>query len=398
MTTKIKNPYRKTIFTCYISYISQSIICSFPSLLFLQFGQQYGIPLVKITTLVTTCFMLQLFVDFFSAFFIDKIGYRVSAIVGNALVAVGVAAMSFFPDVFSDPFVGLLCAALIYASGSGLLEVVVSPIVEACPNDNKEGTMSLLHSFFCWGCVAVVLLSTLFFRLFGIENWKYAALLWTIVPIFGAVRFFFVPMATLEETVGEQLPLSALVKNKTFWLFMALMACAGACEQGISQWTSAFVESALGISKSYGDLLGPALFAVLMGVSRSLYGKVNHKLPLRPALLLCSLLCVLSYCMIALSSHPLVALLGIALCGFSVGIMWPGSFSLASSTVKGGSAMFAFLALAGDLGCSAGPTFVGFVAGNANDNLRLGVLAALVFPVLMTIFSLVKGKKQKSDS
>lgn len=395
MKTNHSNPYRKTIRACYLSYISQSLICTFPSLLFLQFQHQYGIPLVKITTLITACFVLQLFVDFFSAFLIDKIGYRIAALCGNAFVAIGFCAMTILPEVFSDPFVGLMIAVLLYSTGSGLLEVVISPIVEACPNDNKEGTMSLLHSFFCWGCAAVIVLSGVFFYFFGTENWKIAALLWAIVPLFNAINFLFVPLVDLSES-GEQLTIGGLLKNKAFWLFVALMACAGACEQGISQWTSAFVESELGIPKSYGDLIGPAMFAVTMGCSRLLYGKVSHKLPLQPTLLTCSLLCTLSYCLIAFVPHPIVALCGIALCGFSVGIMWPGSLSLASSTLKGGNALFAFLALAGDLGCSAGPTFVGFVAGNAGDNLRLGVSAALIFPLLMTIFSLVKGKKQNT--
>mgnify|MGYP004533450291 FL=1 len=390
-----KNPYRRTVRACYLGYVSQAIVCCYVPLLFTRFQQQYGIPLYKITALITVCFVLQLFVDFAAAFFVDKIGYRVAAAGGNAFTALGLCTMTFLPEILPDPFTGLLLSVLIYSTGAGLLEVVVSPIVEACPSDNKEGTMSLLHSFFCWGCVAVVVLSTVFFGVFGIQNWKILSLLWALIPLFNTLNFLRVPMCSLSEEDGEQLSLGGLLKNRLFWLIVLLMICAGACEQGISQWSSTFVEKALDIPKVYGDLAGPAVFSTLMGTSRALYGKFSRKLPLAPALLMSSLLCVASYCLIAFSQNPILSLFGIALCGFSVGIMWPGTFSLAAASVKGGSAMFAFLALAGDLGCSAGPTFVGMVAGSCGDNLRVGVAAGLVFPIGMAVLAVMRKTTEK---
>lgn len=385
-----RNPYSKTIHACYFGYISQAIVCCFASLLFTRFQAQYGVPLYKVTTLITVCFVLQLLVDLSAAFFVDKIGYRAAAAGGNAFAAAGLCALTFLPELFHDPFVGLLISVLIYSVGAGLLEVVVSPIVEACPSDNKEGTMSLLHSFFCWGCAAVVLLSTAFFRLFGIENWKIASLLWALVPLFNTVNFCRVPLADASSGEAESLSLGGLLKKRLFWLIVLLMLCAGACEQSVSQWSSAFVEKALAIPKAYGDLVGTASFAILMGTARALYGKYSRRLPLAPSLFVCSLICVAAYCLIAFSGSPVLSIVGIALCGFSVGIMWPGTFSLAAASINGGSALFAFLALAGDLGCSAGPTFVGMAAGTHGDDLKFGIAAALVFPVVMAVLSAVR--------
>lgn len=390
---KQKNPYRKTVMACYLGYISQALVVNFVPMLFVTFQSGYGIPLVKITALITVCFVLQLFIDFASAFFVDRIGYRATAVLGNALAAAGFLLLTVLPEVCRDPFVGLLAAVLVYSAGSGLLEVIVSPIVEACPGDNKEGTMSLLHSFYCWGCVGVVALSSLFFTLVGIENWKILAGIWAILPLANSFLFARVPIAKLEETHGEQLPLKTLVKNRLFWLVMLLMLCAGACEQAVCQWSSAFVERALGIPKSFGDLVGPGLFALTMGTSRALYGKFSSRLRLEPAMFLCCLLCIVSYGLISLTQNPLAALAGIGLCGFSVGIMWPGTFSMAAASVKGGSAMFAFLALAGDLGCAAGPSFVGFAAGVFGDNLKIGILFALIFPVLMAVLAAWKNRR-----
>ena len=403
-TKKTKNPFARTIRACYLGYVSQAIIVCFAPLLFTRFQSQYGIPLSRITALITVCFVLQLFVDFSAAFFIGKIGYRMSAAIGNALTALGLAALTVLPEMFSDPFVGLVIAVVIYSAGSGLLEVVVSPIVETCPSDNKEGTMSFLHSFFCWGCVAVIVLSTVFFRLFGIENWKIAALLWTVLPIVNTIHFCRVPINEPSESEDGTIPMGSLLKTPLFWLIVLLMICSGACEIALSQWSSAFVEKALGVPKAYGDLVGPAVFAVLMGTARALYGKFSQKLPLAPSLFGCSLSCAAAYCLIAFSDSPIASLAGIALCGFSVGIMWPGTFSLAAASIKGGSAMFAFLALSGDLGCSAGPTFVGVVAGHHGDNLKIGIAAALVFPICMAVLSVIKwisgqkGEKKQAET
>ena len=382
---KPDNPisYQKTIYACFLGYISRAAAVNFVPLLFVTFQRQYHIPLTKITALITVCFVLQLIIDFASAFFIDKIGYRASALSANIFVAIGFISLTFLPEMLPDPFIGLVISVLLYAIGSGLIEVVISPIVESCPSEHKSKTMSLLHSFYCWGSVGVVVISTLFFWIFGIENWKVLAAVWAVLPIFNTFLFINTPIVDLEQENGKQLSLGELLKNQLFWTFFIIMICAGASEQAISQWSSAFVEKALNISKTYGDLVGPAIFAFFMGTSRTIYGKIGEKINLNRMIFICSLLCVGSYLFISLSPSPILSLMGIGLCGFSVGILWPGTFSITSASIKGGNAMFSLLALAGDLGCTCGPTFVGFIAGITQDNLKLGILAAIIFPVIL---------------
>lgn len=378
------NPYNKTIYACFIGYIVQAIVNNFVPLLFLTFQAQYGIPLSKITLLITFNFGLQLLVDLLSVGFIDRIGYRASAILAHVCAAAGFILLTVLPDCFADPFVGIFLSVLVYAIGGGLLEVLISPIVEACPTDNKEKAMSLLHSFYCWGHVGVVLLSTLFFSLFGTESWKFAALFWAIIPICNVILFSRVPIASLTEGGDKGLSLKELIANKLFWIFILLMVCSGASEQAVSQWASTFAEKGLGVSKTVGDLAGPMAFAILMGTSRAIYGKYGDRIDLEKFMVFSTLLCIGSYLLIALVPHPMIGLLGCAVTGLSVGIMWPGTFSMASATIKGGStAMFAFLALAGDLGCSGGPSLVGCVSGSFGDNLRFGIMAALIFPILL---------------
>jgi len=379
------NPYQKTIYACFIGYIVQAIVNNFVPLLFLTFQSQYSIPLSKITMLVTFNFGFQLLVDLLSAGFVDRIGYRAAAILAHVFAGTGLILLTILPGCFADPFVGIFLSVLVYAVGGGLLEVLISPIVEACPTDNKEKAMSLLHSFYCWGHVGVVLLSTLFFTLFGIKNWKFIALIWAMIPLLNVLLFSRVPIASLNE--GDKgLSLKELVTNKLFWIFILLMVCSGASEQAVSQWASTFAEKGLGVSKAIGDLTGPMMFALLMGASRAIYGRYGDKINLEKFMYFSTLLCIVSYLMIALIPHPFFGLLGCAICGLSVGIMWPGSFSMASASIRGGgTAMFAFLALAGDLGCSGGPSLVGYISSICGENLRIGTLAALIFPVLLLI-------------
>lgn len=376
--------YNKTLYACFIGYIIQAIINNFAPLLFLTFQSSYKIPLSQITLLVTANFGLQLIIDFLSAGFIDKIGYRLSMLAAHVFCAAGLLLMTFLPNVLPNAFIGLFLSVMVYAVGGGLLEVLVSPIVENCPTDNKEKAMSLLHSFYCWGHVGVVLLSTLFFKLFGIENWRILAIVWAIVPI---CNFFLFMAAPIAEPAKEQeggLSVKKLVSRKIFWILMLLMLCAGSCEQAVSQWASTFAEKGLGISKAAGDLAGPMFFAILMGTSRLIYGKWGDKLDLDKFMRFSGFLCLFSYLIISLSPHPVLGLLGCGLCGLSVGILWPGAFSMAAANIPGGgTAMFAFLALAGDLGCMSGPTFVGFISGAFDDNLKIGILAAVIFPLLL---------------
>lgn len=393
----MKLEYKKTIYACFIGYIVQAIVNNFAPLLFLTFQSTYAIPLSKITMLVTINFGLQLVIDFVSASFIDKIGYRVSTLLAHALSAAGLISLTILPELFADPFTGLLLAVIIYASGGGLLEVLISPIVEACPTDNKEKAMSLLHSFYCWGQVGVVLLSTVFFGLFGIANWKILALLWALLPILNGLIFTKVPLASLVSEEEKGFTVKELVKKKVFWVLMLLMLCAGASEQSVSQWASTFAEQGLGISKTVGDLAGPMLFATMMGLTRLVYGKYGEKINLNKFMVYSAVFCVFSYLIISLSPLPVLGLIGCGLCGLSVGILWPGTFSMAVVSLKGGgTALFAFLALAGDLGCSAGPTLVGLISSVANDNLRAGILVGIVFPVVLIFGIILNRKMQKA--
>ncbi len=378
----METKYKKTIFACFISYIIQAIVNNFAPLLFLTFSQTYAISLEKITALITINFFIQLVVDMASTAFVDRIGYRASMIVAHIAAAFGLIGMAVLPEIMPNPFVGLLLSVFLYACGGGLLEVLVSPIVEACPSDNKEKTMSLLHSFYCWGHVGVVLISTAFFAAFGIEKWKYLAVAWAILPILNTFIFAKVPMAELVAENETKLGFKGLFGEKIFWVFFVMMLCAGASEQAVSQWVSAFAEKGLGVSKTLGDLCGTMMFAAAMGASRAYYGKFGENIKIDNFMIISSALCVVSYLMIALFPSAVVSLLGCALCGLSVGIMWPGTYSRASATIPGGgTAMFAMLALAGDIGCTSGPTLVGYVSGIAGDNLKLGIFCAVVFPI-----------------
>lgn len=378
--------YQKTLIACFIGYIVQAIINNFAPLLFLTFQDEYDISLSKITLLVTFNFGVQLFVDFSSVAFIDKIGYRASIVIAHIFSALGLACLTFLPGLFSEPFIGLLISVMIYAVGGGVLEVLVSPIVEACPTEHKEKTMSLLHSFYCWGHVGVVLISSGFFLLFGINNWRYLAILWVLVPLFNTVLFMKVPIASLADANETVLSPWMLIKQKVFWILVLVMICAGASEQAVSQWASTFAEQGLDVDKAIGDLAGPMFFAVMMGSSRTIYGKYGHKLNLNRFMLFSGLLCILSYITISLSPWSVLSLIGCGICGLSVGIMWPGTFSISAATIRGGqTAMFAYLALAGDLGCMSGPTFVGFISGCFQDNLKVGILAAVIFPIVLII-------------
>lgn len=381
-----KEDYNKTIYACFIGYIVQAIVNNFAPLLFLTFQTQYGIALSKITLLVTINFGIQLIVDLVSVKFVDKIGYRVSMLLAHGFAAAGILLLAILPELISDSFIGLLIAVVFYAVGGGLLEVLVSPVMEACPTDNKEKAMSLLHSFYCWGHVGVVLLSTIFFSIFGIGSWKLLAMVWALVPIINGFLFAKVPIAPLMPEGETGLSLKALFATKLFWIFMLMMVCAGASEQAVSQWASTFAEKGLGVGKTVGDLAGPMTFAVLMGTSRLLYGKYGDKLNLDHFMIGSGLLCIASYLAISLMPNAAVGLLGCAVCGLSVGIMWPGTFSKASATIKGGgTAMFALLALGGDVGCSGGPTLAGFMSGSFDDDLRKGILAAVIFPILLVL-------------
>ena len=392
----MKNQYNKTVTACFVGYIVQAIVNNFVPLLFLTFQRTYDIPLSQITLLVTFNFGVQLLVDLLAIGFVDKIGYRVSMVIAHILSAAGLLLLTILPELLLSSFAGILIAVMVYAIGGGLLEVLVSPVMEACPSDNKEKAMSMLHSFYCWGHVGVVLLSTLFFRVFGIENWKILAVVWALIPLCNAFVFSKVPIATLMEEGEKGLRIRDLFGLKIFWVLLIMMVCAGASEQAVSQWASTFAEKGLGISKTAGDLAGPMAFAILMGAARAFYGKYGDRIQLDRFMIYSSCLCILSYLGISLLPIPQLSLVACAVCGLSVGIMWPGTFSKAAAALpKGGTAMFALLALGGDLGCSGGPTVVGIVSSALGDNLKMGILVSVIFPVLL-LAGIIGLRREKS--
>lgn len=390
--TRVRADYGHTIYASYLGYITQAIVNNFVPLLFLTFQSEYGISLDKIGLLVTINFGVQLLVDFAAAKLIDKIGYRTAIVAGHLCSGLGLLGLAVLPQLL-PPYAGIILSILCYAVGGGVIEVLVSPIVEACPTAKKEAAMSLLHSFYCWGHVFVVLVSTLFFSLFGVESWKWMAVLWAVLPFANAAYFCLVPLAKPVEE-GQGMSLRGLFQNKSFWVLFLLMLCAGASEQGMSQWASAFAESGLKVSKTVGDLAGPCLFALLMGTARALYAKFSDKISLKVAMTGSGCLCIACYLLAAFAPNPVLGLIGCAVCGFSVGILWPGTFSMASAALPtGGTAMFALLALAGDLGCSAGPTLVGTAAEAFGGDLKQGLLCAIVFPVLLVLINFCQKKK-----
>ena len=373
--------YEHTIYASYLGYITQAIVNNFAPLLFLTFATDYHLTLDKITFITTLNFAVQLTTDLIAAKYVDKIGYRPCVVAAHVFSFAGLVGMAFLPDLLPNSYLGLLIAVVCYAIGGGLIEVLISPIVEACPTEKKDAAMSLLHSFYCWGHVAVVLCSTLFFQICGIANWRVLACIWALIPLANTVYFLLVPLYPIVSE-HERIPVRQMVKQKAFWLLMIIMVCAGASEQGMSQWASAFAESGLNVSKTIGDLAGPCSFAILMGTARAIYGKYSDRIPLKKMMIACSILCICCYLTAALSGNPVIGLIGCAVCGFSVGIFWPGTFSTAAVTLPNtGTAMYALMALAGDVGCSTGPSLVGFIA-NANDNnLKLGLIFAIIFPI-----------------
>ena len=378
--------YKSTIRACFAGYVVQAVVNNFVPLLFLTFQSQYGIPLFQVTLLITINFALQLAVDGVSVFFIDRIGYRAAAVIAHICAALGLVGLAFLPDLLPSPFAGLLLSVLLYALGGGLLEVIVSPIVESCPSDHKAQTMSILHSFYCWGSAGVIVISTLFLKIFGASSWKILAAIWALLPLANCFVFTKVPLAPLVAEGGTGMHIGQLFRSRVFWVIMLMMLCAGASEQAVSQWASTFAEKGLGVSKAVGDLAGPTVFALLMASSRLLYGKFGAKIDLNKAMMASALLCVVSYLLIGLTNSPVLGLVGVGLCGLAVGIFWPGTFSTAAASLRGGgTAMFALMALAGDLGCSGGPTLAGAIAGAFGDNLRLGILCAVAFPALMIL-------------
>ena len=387
--------YQKTKIACYLGFITQAISANFAPLLFLKFHHDYQISLGNIAWISTCFFFTQLLIDLFCAKFVDRIGYRVCVVASEVCSASGLIGLAFLPEILPNPLAGILCSVILYAMGSGLIEVLCSPIIEACPFDNKEATMSLLHSFYCWGAVGTILISTIFFLIFGIENWKWLAVLWAIIPIVNIYNFATCP---IEYLVDEEngMKVTELFRKPLFWIAICLMICSGASELAMAQWASAYAEAALGLSKTIGDLAGPCMFAVAMGISRVIFGKYGERIDLMKFMASSGILCVICYFLTALSSNPILGLIGCIVCGFSVGIMWPGTISISSKEFPmGGTAMFALLAMAGDLGGSIGPGIVGRVTQSAGNNIQVGMGVGLIFPFVLLIMLFILYTKKK---
>ena len=393
----MKYTYRHTLYASYLGYITQAIINNLAPLLFVTFQKEFHISLEQIGLLISFNFAVQIATDLAAVKYVDKIGYRKAAVIAHVLSFSGIVALAVFPFLFLNPYLGLISAMFISAVGGGLLEVLISPIVESLPGEEKASAMSLLHSFYCWGHVAVVILSTAWFLLLGMDRWFFLPFFWAVIPLLNTFLFAKVPMRVLVEE-EKRVPLRKLFTRKFFWLFFVLMVCSGASEQSMSQWASLFAETGLGVSKTLGDLLGPCAFAILMGSVRTFYGIKGAGINLEKMLAFSSILCVVCYLTVVFSPIPLISLAACALCGFSVGLMWPGTFSLSAKHFpQGGTAMFAILALAGDLGCSSGPGLVGLISNTVQNKkislftwmdlteggLKTGLLVAVVFPVLM---------------
>ncbi len=384
----MKLNFNHTLCACFAGYITQAVVNNFAPLLFLIFHEKLEIELTQITLLVTVNFIVQLFVDFIAPFFVNKIGYKPSIIAAHLFSSLGLILLGVLPPLSNNPFPMLLCAVVVYAIGGGIIEVLISPIAEACPTKNKSSVMSLLHSFYCWGTMAVIIISTLFLHFAGKDSWSVLSLLWALFPLFNAVFFIFVPVKHLPEEEDKNASKS-IFTTKAFFIFLLLMVSAGASEQAMSQWASFFVEDALGIPKALGDIFGVCLFSLMMGIARILHSRFSEKLNLKKCLILSGILSIFSYFTVAVSPVPMISLIACALCGLSAGILWPGVFSMAAEHFpKGGTAMFAYLALAGDLGCSSGPTLTGFMSSLFDGNLKTGFLFAIIFPVILIISAL----------
>ena len=390
--------YKKTKTACYLGIVTQAVAANFAPLLFLKFHTDYGISLGSIALIPTSFFLAQIFVDLFCAKFVDKIGYRVCIVASEVCSAAGLVGLAFLPEISPSPFVGIIISVILYAIGSGLIEVLGSPIVEACPFENKEAAMSLFHSFYCWGSVGTILVSTVFFLLFGIDSWKWLAVIFALIPAVNIYNFATCPIESLVEE-GQGMGIKKLFSNPMFLIAVVMMVCSGASELSMAQWASAYAESALGFSKAAGDIAGPCMFAVTMGISRVLFGKSGDKINLNRFMIGSGILCFVCYLSASFSNNSVIGLIGCIVCGFSVGIMWPGTISISSKAFStGGTAMFALLAMAGDLGGSIGPAVVGRVADLFGGSIQLGMRVGLLFPMtlcfMMLLFNLLHRKNQ----
>lgn len=399
----MKYTYKHTLRACYIGYITQAIVNNLAPILFIIFQKQFHISFEEIGRLVLINFATQTVADVIAINYVDKLGYRKSAILAHIFCAIGLIGLSILPQVMPSPYIGLIMAVMIYALGGGILEVLVSPIVESIPGDEKASAMSLLHSFYCWGQMGVVFITTILLKLIGNDMWTIIPIIWAIIPIYNGVKFIKVPLIPLMPQ-EEQVPIKILLKSNHILVAFMLMLCAGASELTMSQWSSIFAEKGLSVPKVIGDITGPCMFAIFMGIGRTLYGIWGSKINLRKALFGSGILCITCYGVTVFSPWPILSLIACAICGLSVSLMWPGTFSLSAKMYpKGGTAMFGMLAIFGDLGGSFGPWLAGFMSDTAQKStkiieigqvyninldqlgLKSGLFIATIFPIILVV-------------
>lgn len=389
---------RATKYSCYLAYMTQAIIVNLAPLLFVVFRDEFGLSFTRIGQLILLNFATQIFADLIAMRFAHRLGFRALTIAAHLLCAVGLLLLGILPHTLTSPYLGLCLATLCYAFGGGLLEVVISPIVDAITVDDKASSMSLLHAFFCWGQVLVVIITTLLLRQFGLGTWWLIAMGWAVLPAITLVCFTRVPLPPSIPHGGQTL-LGKLFASKVFLIALLMMLCSGASELSMAQWSSLFAEKGLGVSKTMGDLLGPCLFAFWMGIGRTFYGIYGRHIRLHNALLVTSLGCIACYLVTALSHNPFVGLAACSLTGLCVSLMWPGVFSLSIQRFPaGGTMLFGALALAGDFGCAVGPAMTGKVADLTQGGLKVGLLAATIFPIALTAGLLLWKNIKKAES
>lgn len=382
--------YKHTLHSCYLAYVTQAAVVNLAPILFVIFQTEFGLTYQQIGALSLINFLTQLSIDAVAIKTLDKVGYRPAAIGCCACCTLGFLLLAICPAIWPGEFFALCLPVIVYAVGGGLAEVIVSPIADSLPLENKEGSMALVHGAYSWGQAAVVLVSTCTLAIIGHARWQWLPLIWAILPLYNLFRFCRVPlMPTIPDE--HRTPLRDLLKNGTLWLFLLVMLCAGASEVAMSQWSSLFAEKALGVNKVLGDIAGPCLFAVFMGLGRIGFGKFGTKWKLSRILLLCALLAIVCYLLTAFFPHPIISLTACALTGLAVSLMWPGTVSLSAAAFPlGGAALFAFLALFGDLGCSVGPWLTGVVSdavsvSNSDMALRIGLAAGTIFPLTLFV-------------
>lgn len=388
--------YTPTKISAYVGYFVQAIVNNFLPILFVAFQDIYGIGYEKLGRLIVFNFITQMVTDILSPKIISLLGYRKTAVMCQLIAALGLTLAAVLPNVLPNAYIGIVLAVIVYAFASGLMEVIISPMIEMLPTSNKSGNMSLLHSFYCWGQAITTVGTTLLLSAFGYRGWTYIPLIWAIVPFINAFSFIRVPIVEPQPERKSD-SFRVLFSDRRFRVFMLIMLCAGASEIAMAEWASVFAQNALGVSQIAGDLAGPCAFSLFMGLGRLLYAAFSEKISYRSTVIVLGLCCAVCYYIAAFASIPIFALAACALCGFTVSILWPGTISAgAVAFPRGDAVMFSVFAMCGDIGCCIGPWLLGVVA--EHFTLNIGFAVSSFFPLLMVALAIFFIKEQRSVS